>query len=327
MFKAILLERNNDATQSRVTHLEEDQLPPGEVSIDVAYSTLNYKDGMAITGTGPVVREWPMVPGIDLCGVVTSSSHADVKAGDPVIVNGWGLGETRWGGLTQKASVAGKMVVPLPPALTPRQAMGIGTAGYTAMLCVLALERQGITPDLGQVLVTGANGGVGSFAIALLSGRGYQVVASTGRSQEAEALRSLGACEVIDRATLAGAGKPLQKERWAAAIDTVGSHTLANICAGLQYGGVVAACGLAQGMDLPATVAPFILRSITLRGIDSVYAPLSVRKEAWDCLARELDASTIDSIVTDISLAQAIPMASTLMDGKVRGRLVVDVNR
>ena len=326
MFKAILLERDNGATRAQLTDLDDDRLPAGEIVVQVAYSTLNYKDGLAITGKAPVVRDWPMVPGIDLCGTVLHSRRADIKEGDSVIVNGWGLGETRWGGLAQKASVDGAMVVPLPAALTPRQAMGIGTAGYTAMLCVLALEQQGIGPDQGSILVTGANGGVGSFAITLLARRGYQVVASTGRMQEADTLRALGAAEVIDRASLGEAGKPLQKERWAGAIDSVGSHTLANICASLKYGGVVAACGLAQGMDLPATVAPFILRGVTLKGIDSVYASQQTRREAWECLASELDAEAIDRIVHEIPLSSAIDQAATLMDGKVRGRLVVDVN-
>jgi len=326
MFKAILLEKDNGATRAQVASLEEDRLPQGEIAIDVAYSTLNYKDGLAITGKGPVVREWPMVPGIDLCGTVTASTRDGVKAGDRVIVNGWGLGEVRWGGLAQKARVGGDMVVPLPAAFTPQQAMGIGTAGYTAMLCVLALERHGVTPDKGEVLVTGANGGVGSFAVALLARRGYRVVASTGRPDQAEALRALGAADVIDRATLSEAGKPLQKERWAGAVDSVGSHTLANICASLRYGGTVAACGLAQGMDLPASVAPFILRGVTLAGIDSVYAPQALRKQAWDCLAKEVDASVIGQIAAEIPLSEAIPMAATLLAGKVRGRVVVDVN-
>jgi len=326
MFKAILLERDNGATRAQVTSLAEDRLPQGDVAIDVAYSTLNYKDGLAITGKGPVVREWPMVPGIDLCGTVTSSDHAGVKAGEKVIVNGWGLGEVRWGGLAQKARVSGDMVVKLPAAFTPQQAMSIGTAGYTAMLCVLALERHGVTPDKGDILVTGANGGVGSFAIALLARRGYRVVASTGRMNEAEPLRALGAADVIDRATLAEAGKPLQKERWAGAVDTVGSHTLANICASMRYGGTVAACGLAQGMDFPSTVAPFILRGVTLAGIDSVYAPLALRQQAWDCLAREVDASVIGSIAAEIPLAEAIPQAAVLLAGQVRGRLLVNVN-
>lgn len=327
MFKAILLERDNDgATRAQVSDLAEDQLPEGEVSIDVAYSTLNYKDGLAITGKGPVVRQWPMVPGIDLCGTVTSSDRPGVNVGDQVIVNGWGLGEVRWGGLAQKARVAGDMVVRLPAAFTPRQAMGIGTAGYTAMLCVLALERHGITPDKGDVLVTGANGGVGSFAVALLSRRGYRVVASTGRPDQAEALLTLGAAEIIARNTLSEAGKPLQKERWAAAVDSVGSHTLANICASLRYGGVVAACGLAQGMDFPSSVAPFILRGVTLAGIDSVYAPLELRQKAWDALASEVGSSTIDTIAADIALADAIPVAEELLAGRVRGRVIVDVN-
>jgi acrylyl-CoA reductase (NADPH) len=325
MFKAILLERDANATAARVASLEEASLPEGEVSIDVEFSTLNYKDGLAITGKGPVVRNWPMVPGIDLAGRVTASSHSGFRAGDPVVLNGWGVGETRWGGLAQKARMPGSYLIPLPAGLSTRQAMGIGTAGYTAMLCVLALERHGVTPDKGEVLVTGANGGVGSFAIAILARRGYRVVASTGRTGEADSLRALGAADVLDRNTLSAPGKPLQKERWAGAIDTLGSHTLANICASMRYRGVVAACGLAQGMDLPATVAPFILRGVTLAGIDSVYAPLPERLEAWKCLAGELDPKAIDAIASEISLDEVIPNASALMEGRIKGRVIVNV--
>jgi acrylyl-CoA reductase (NADPH) len=325
MFKALLLERDGSATVARVTSLDEARLPEGDVSIDVEYSTLNYKDGLAITGKGPVVRTWPMVPGIDLAGTVTASSHAGFRAGDKVVLNGWGVGETRWGGLAQKARVPGECLIPLPAGLSSRQAMGIGTAGYTAMLSVLALERHGVSPDKGEVLVTGANGGVGSFAIAILARRGYRVVASTGRTAEADGLRALGAAEVIDRTALSAPGKPLQKERWAGAIDSLGSHTLANMCASMRYRGVVAACGLAQGMDLPASVAPFILRGVTLAGIDSVYAPLPERLEAWKCLARELDPKAIDAIASEISLDEAIPSASALMEGRIKGRVIVNV--
>ena len=326
MFKAILLEREEKTTIAQVTQLDDNQLPPDEVSIDVDYSTLNYKDGLAITGKSPVVRTWPMVPGIDLSGTVTASSNPDIKVGDQVVVNGWGMGETRWGGFAQKANVSSKMIVKLPAGISTRQAMGIGTAGYTAMLCVLALERHGITPDKGDVLVTGANGGVGSFAVALLARRGYRVVASTGRPHDSAALKELGAADIIDRSTLSEAGKPLQKEQWAGAIDSVGSHTLANICASTRYGGVVAACGLAQGMDFPSSVAPFILRGVTLAGIDSVYASQQLRQQAWDCLAKEVNASIIDTITTEIALADAISMAPKLLAGEVRGRIIVDVN-
>jgi acrylyl-CoA reductase (NADPH) len=325
MFKAILLEREESATTAEITWIDEARLPEGDVSIDVHYSTLNYKDGLAITGKGPVVRNWPMVPGIDLAGTVTASGHAGFRIGDPVLLNGWGVGELRWGGLAQKARVPGDFLIPLPVGLTCRQAMGIGTAGYTAMLSVLALERHGVTPDKGDVLVTGANGGVGSFAVAILAQRGYRVTACTGRANEAEHLRALGAADVISRNTLSGPGKPLQKERWAGAVDSVGSHTLANICAGMRSGGVVTACGLAQGMDLPMTVAPFILRGVTLAGIDSVYASIPNRLLAWERLAHEIDAKAIDAIVSEISLDEAIPTATALMEGLIRGRVVVNV--
>ncbi|MGV3652830.1 MAG: MDR family oxidoreductase [Noviherbaspirillum sp.] len=325
MFKAILLQREDNATRAELTSLDEASLPEGDVTVDVEYSTLNYKDALAITGKGPVVRTWPMVPGIDLAGTVAASGDARFKPGDRVLLNGWGVGELRWGGLAQKARLPADTLIPLPSAFTSRQAMGIGTAGYTAMLCVLALERHGVTPDKGEILVTGANGGVGSFAIALLSRRGYRVVASTGRMGEADRLRELGAAEVIDRATLSNPGKPLQKERWAGAVDSVGSHTLANVCAAMRYRGVVAACGLAQGMDFPATVAPFILRGVTLAGIDSVQAPLPDRLHAWECLAREIDGAAIDAIVSDIPLEEVIPAASALLEGGIKGRVAVKV--
>ncbi len=327
MFKAIVLEKTDAGVLAEVRELADDALPEGDVTIRVDYSTLNYKDGLAITGKAPVVRKYPMVPGIDLAGTVEASSHAGWKAGDRVVLNGWGVGETHWGGLAQKARLRGDWLVPLPAAFTAQQAMAIGTAGYTAALCVLALERHGVTPAQGEILVTGASGGVGSVVIALLAKRGYTVVAATGRLQEAAYLKSLGAAEVIDRAQFAEAGKPLGKERWAGAVDTLGSHTLANICATARYGATVTVCGLAQGMELPASVAPFILRGVTLAGIDSVMAPLPARLAAWQRLASDLDPALLGTIGHCVGLAEAIPEARRLMEGTVRGRVVVDVNR
>ena len=327
MFNAILLERPEAGFSASLARLDDSQLPVGDVTVRIDYSTLNYKDGLAISNSSPVVRKWPMVPGVDFAGTVEASDHPDWQAGDKVILNGWGVGETHWGGLAQKARVQGQWLVALPEAFSSWQAMAIGTAGYTAMLCVQALEKHGITPLRGPVLVTGANGGVGSVAIILLAKLGYQVVASTGRLGETEHLKALGAAEVIDRASLSAPGKPLGKERWAAAVDTVGSHTLANVCAGLRYGGVVAACGLAQGMDFPGSVAPFILRAITLAGIDSVLAPLAVRSSAWERLAQELDTEKLQAITREVSLAEALTVAPQILAGQVRGRVVVDVNR
>lgn len=327
MFKGILIEKDDAGYRATLSDIDEAQLPEGDVTVNVQYSTLNYKDGLAITGKGPVVRKFPLVPGIDLVGTVESSSHEGIAVGDAVVLNGWGVGEGHWGGLAQKAKLKGEWLVPLPAAFTPKQAMAIGTAGYTAMLCVLALERHGVTPDKGEILVTGANGGVGSVAVALLAKLGYTVVASTGRPQEADYLKSLGAAEIIDRAQFSAAGRPLAKERWAGAVDTVGSHTLANVCVSTRYRGVVTACGLAQGMDFPATVAPFILRGVTLAGVDSVMCPRVDRLEAWARLARDLDVSKLDLITHEIALSDAIPAASDLLDGKIRGRVVVDVNR
>lgn len=327
MFNAIVIEKDEQGYRATHQVLDEAQLPEGDVTIDVAYSTLNYKDGLAITGLGPVVRTFPLVAGIDLAGTVTQSSHPRFKAGDAVVLNGWGVGEKHWGGLAQKARLSGDWLIPLPEGITPRQAMAIGTAGYTAMLCVQALQKQGVTPELGDILVTGASGGVGSFAIMLLNRLGYRVVASTGHLDEADYLRTLGASEVIDRAQFSEPGRPLQKERWAGAVDTVGSHTLANVCASLKYQGTVAACGLAQGMDLPASVAPFILRSITLAGVDSVMRPYSDRVSAWQALAQTVDFSLIDTICTEIGLADVADTAHTLMTGNIRGRVIVDVNR
>jgi acrylyl-CoA reductase (NADPH) len=295
--------------------------------LSVDYSTLNYKDALAISGKVPVVRQFPMVPGIDLAGHVVESQDGSLRVGDKVVLNGWGIGESHWGGLAQLARVQSQWLIPLNPAFTPRQAMAIGTAGYTAMLCILALERHGIKSAAGEVLVTGAAGGVGTVAVAVLAKLGFTVVAATGRAQEADFLKRLGAAEVLDRALLAGPGKPLAKERWAAVIDVVGSHTLANACASVRYGGVVAACGLAGGMDFPATVAPFILRGVTLAGIDSVNCPRPLRIEAWNRLARDLDIGKLDLLTEEIGLSQAVEKAGAFLQGQVRGRLVVDTQR
>ena len=326
MFKGIVVEKDADGYRASVSELDEGRLPAGDVTVQVEYSTLNYKDGLAITGKGPVVRSFPMVPGIDFAGVVQQSDHPDFKAGDRVVLNGWGVGETHWGGLAQRARVKGDWLIPLPQRFGSKEAMAIGTAGYTAMLCVMALERHGLKAGQGPVLVTGANGGVGSFAIALLAGLGHHVVASTGRPEESEYLRRLGAAEVIDRKELSEPGKPLQKERWSAAVDSVGSHTLANVCAQLRYGGAVAACGLAQGLDLPASVAPFILRGVNLLGIDSVMRPKADRLAAWDRLAQDLRGPILEDIAAEIALSEAIDAADRLMRGKIRGRVVVNPN-
>ena len=327
MFKAILITQTDSTREAKLADIDDAQLPEGDVTVRIDYSTLNYKDGLAITGKSPVVRKYPMVPGIDFAGAVAASSHPDWKPGDKVVLNGWGVGEGHWGGLAQKARVKGDWLVPLPAALSAKQAMAIGTAGYTAMLCVLAVEKHGVKPADGEILVTGAGGGVGGVAIAVLAKLGYTVVASTGRPQEAEYLKSLGATEIVDRAQFSAPGKPLQKERWAAAVDSVGSHTLANVCATTKYRGAVAACGLAQGMDFPATVAPFILRNVTLYGIDSVMCPKPLRLEAWSRLARDLDPKKLDTITHEIALKDAIGAGADILAGKVRGRIVVDVNR
>lgn len=326
MFKGILIEKNEDSYSATLQDIDESVLPEGDVSIDVDYSTLNYKDGLAITGSSPVVRKFPMIPGIDLVGKVTRSDCDKFSAGDTVLLNGFGVGEVHCGGLAQKARLKSDWLIKLPEGISGSQAMAIGTAGYTAMLCVLALEKDGVTPDKGEILVTGANGGVGSFAISLLAKLGYTVVASTGRVNESAYLKSLGASEIIDRKTMSEKGRPLAKERWAGAVDSVGSHTLSNVLASTKYGGTVAACGLAQGMDLPASVAPFILRGVTLRGIDSVMRPLADREEAWARLAELLDDSDFSEISRPIGLSEAIDTAKDLLDGKVRGRVVVDVN-
>ena len=326
MFKGILLNKTDAGTLAKIADINESDLPEGDVTIRVDYSTINYKDGLAITGKAPVVRKFPMVPGIDGVGTVEESNSPLWKASDKVVLNGWGVGEGHWGCLAQKARLKGEWLVALPAAFTTKQAASIGTAGYTAMLCVLALEKHGVTPDKGEIIVTGAAGGVGSVAIALLAKRGYTVVASTGRMNEADYLKALGASEVIDRATLSAPGKPMTKERWAGAVDTVGSHTLANVCAATKYLGVVIACGLAQGMDFPSNVAPFILRGVSLVGIDSVMAPKAVRTEAWARLASDLDRAKLDAMTTEVSLAQAIAKAPEILAGQVRGRLVVNVN-
>ena len=325
MFKSLQLNKSDAGFSAAITDTEVAQLPAGEVRVAVEYSTLNYKDGLAITNQGPVVRNWPMVAGIDGAGTVLESSHADWKAGDKFIHNGWGLGETRWGLMSERASLQGDWLVRLPAVFTTRQAMAIGTAGYTAMLCVMALEKNGVTPAAGEVLVTGATGGVGSVAVALLGKLGYTVVAATGKASEETYLKQLGASSVIARAELSVPGKPLQKERWAAVVDAVGSQTLANACAQTRYGGVVAACGLAQGADFPTTVLPFILRTITLTGVDSVMAPLALRQQAWARLALDLDPARLEAMVEDVPLARAVEKAHELMAGKVRGRIVVKI--
>lgn len=327
MFKAILVEKDPAGSRASLKELDEAQLPEGDVTVRVEWSTVNYKDGLALTGRGPVVRKFPLVAGIDLAGTVESSAHGGWQPGDRVLLNGFGVGETHWGGLAQRARVKGDWLVPLPAAFTTRQAMAIGTAGYTAMLCVLALEKHGLKPGDGDVLVTGASGGVGSVAVALLAKLGHRVTASTGRTAEADWLRALGAAAVIDRAELSAPGKPLGRERWAAVVDSVGSHTLANACSQTRARGAVAACGLAQGMEFPASVAPFILRGVTLYGIESVQAPLPLRREAWERLARDLDPGKLDAITREIALGEAVRAGAEILDGKVRGRLVVDVNR
>lgn len=332
MFKALLVTKTEEAGYAcSLVDLDEALLPAGgDVTVRVEWSTINYKDGLAITGKAPVVRSFPLVPGIDFAGTVVASDHARWKVGDQVILNGFGVGEGHWGGLAQMARVKGDWLVALPDGLSTRDAMALGTAGYTAMLCVQALQRhwaaQGVKPGDGEVLVTGAGGGVGGVAVALLSAMGHSVVASTGRAQEAEYLKGLGATEVIERSALSAAGKPMQKERWMGVVDSVGSHTLANACASTRYGGAVAACGLAQGMDFPASVAPFILRGVALYGIDSVMAPMAKREAAWRQLAQDLDRGKLQAITQEISLSQALNAGPAILAGQVRGRLVVNVN-
>lgn len=327
MFKAIQIEKDEAGYRAAIKEIDEQHLPEGDVTVRVTHSTLNYKDALAITGKGPVVRKFPMVPGIDLVGVVEDSSHPEYAAGDWVVLNGWGVGEVHWGGLAQKARLNGDWLVPLPAEFLPQHAMAIGTAGYTAMLCVMALERHGVEPSDGEILVTGAAGGVGSVAVAVLAKLGYSVVAVTGRPQDSEYLKYLGAAEVLERSQFSSPGKPLGKERWAGAVDVVGSHVLANVCATTKYRGVVTACGLAAGMDFPATVAPFILRGVTLVGIDSVMCPRADRVMAWQRLATDLDVEKLGKISREVGLGDAIPLANSLLNGEVRGRVVVDINR
>jgi acrylyl-CoA reductase (NADPH) len=325
MFDAILIDKTEEGQRTALTSLETSALPEGDVLVDVAFSTLNYKDALALTGAAPVVRRFPMVPGIDFAGIVAESSHPDLRTGDRVILNGWGVGETHWGGLAGQARVRGDWLVKLPDGISLKQSMAIGTAGYTAMLCVLALERHGVTPASGEIVVTGAAGGVGSIALTLLAARGYTVAAVTGRPGEEAYLRSLGAASIVERAELTGTPRPLARERWAGAVDVAGSTVLANVISAMKYRGVVAACGLAAGMDLPTSVAPFILRGVTLAGIDSVMCPLSERVTAWQALADELDLHKLDAITTEIPLGQVIATAPEFLQGKVRGRIVVPV--
>lgn len=328
MFRALVVDKVDGGVVADLRDLEEAELPDGDVTVEVAYSTVNYKDGLAVTGRGPVVRKYPMVPGIDLAGTVLESRHPDFSPGDAVVLNGWGVGESHWGGFAGKARLRGDWLVPLPAAFTPAQAMAIGTAGYTAMLCVLGLEHQGITPERGDVIVTGASGGVGSVAVAVLGKLGYRVLASTGRPEEADYLRHLGAAEVIDRKDLSSPSKrPLGSERWIAAVDCVGSHTLANVLASTRYGGVVTACGLAQGMDLPASVAPFILRAVTLVGIDSVMATKDLRLKAWSRLASDLAVDKLETMTAEVGLGGVPQVAQDILAGRIRGRVVVDVKR
>jgi len=331
MFQAIVLNRNGEQFEAAVRSIPEDELerqtPGTDVLLEVEYSTVNFKDALALTNRSPIARRWPMVAGVDCAGRVAASPDPRWRVGDRVVLNGWGASEQHWGGLAQKARVRGEWLVALPSNFTTRQAMAIGTAGYTAALSVVALERLGLQPSQGDVLITGATGGVGSIAIALLAARGYRIVASTGKPAESDYLTRLGAAQIIDRKELAAPGKPLQTERWAAAVDSLGSHTLANVCAQIRRGGAVAACGLAQGMDLPATVAPFILRGVSLLGIDSVMAPLPRRQAAWQVLSESLDPARLESMVREVPLAGAFDVAREIMEGRNVGRVVVDVNR
>lgn len=325
MFNAILIEKDDDGYRAELKPVDEAVLPEGDVLVEVSHSTLNYKDALAITGKSPVVRQFPMIPGIDLVGTVLESQSDKFSVGDAVLLNGFGVGETHCGGLAERARLKSDWLIPLPSRFAPEQAMKIGTAGYTAMLCVMALEKQGVTPDKGKILVTGANGGVGSFAIYLLAKLGYSVVASTGRVDESDYLKQLGASEIIDRASLSEKGRPLGKEQWAGAVDSVGSQTLANVCSMIQYGGAVAACGLAGGFDLPATVMPFILRGVTLAGVDSVMRPTSDRLDAWQRLAELVSDDMLANVAEQITLNEAIPYAEKLLAGEVRGRIVVTI--
>jgi acrylyl-CoA reductase (NADPH) len=324
-FKAIVVEKTDGGQKVGLTDFDEANLMQGDVTVRVEWSTVNYKDGLALTGRAPVIRRFPMIAGIDFAGTVEASSHPQWKPGDRVILNGWGLGETHLGGYAEKARVKGDWLVRLPARNSTRGAMAIGTAGYTAMLAVMALERHGLQPGQGPVIVTGAAGGLGSIAVALLARLGFDVIASTGRSAEADYLRSLGAREIIERKELVGVAKPLGQERWAGGIDTVGSTTLANVLSMTRYGGAVAACGLAGGMDLPATVAPFILRGVSLVGIDSVMCPIERRREAWRRLASDLDAGKLAAMTSEIDLSGVIDAGRRIVEGGVRGRVVVRI--
>ena len=327
MFNALVLNKEEDQkATNEIKELDISMLPEGDVLVNIEYSTINYKDSLAITSASPIIKNFPMVPGIDFAGTVEESSNSNFKLGDKVILNGFGVGEKHWGGLSQKARVNGDWLVHMPKEFTSKQAMAIGTAGYTSMLCVLALENNGISPNSGEILVTGASGGVGSVAISLLSKLGYTVCASSGRNEHAEYLKSLGADNIIDRNELSEKGRPLNKERWAGAIDSVGSHTLANICASMKYGGTVAACGLAQGFDFPSTVMPFILRGVTLAGVDSVYCPLKDRIKAWERLATDLNMDHLNSMINIISLSEVEETTQKMLSGKTHGRIIVDVN-
>ena len=325
-FKAILIEKADSGQKTGLVDFDEAQLMDGDVTVRVEWSTVNYKDGLALTGKAPVVRRWPMIPGIDFAGTVERSNNKEFKPGDAVVMNGFGMGETHLGGYAEVARVKGEWLVPLPKGMSAKEAMEIGTAGYTAMLAVMALERHGIKPDRGPVVVTGAAGGVGSVAIAILGKQGFHVIASTGRAQESDYLKSLGAAEIIDRAELSGPAKPLAKERWGAGVDSAGSHTLANLLSMTKYGGAVAACGLAQGLDLPTSVAPFILRGISLLGIDSVYCPQAIRREAWKRLAAALDRKKLAAMTTEIPLAKVAEVGPAILAGKVRGRTLVRIS-
>jgi acrylyl-CoA reductase (NADPH) len=324
-FKAIVIDKADKGQSVSLADFDETHLMDGDVTVRVEWSTVNYKDGLALTGKAPVVRRFPMIPGVDLAGTVEASTHPRWKPGDKVICNGWGLGETHLGAYAQKARLNGDWLVPLPVSMRARDAMAIGTAGYTAMMAVIALERHGVTPDRGPIIVTGAAGGVGSVAVAVLAKLGYQVTASTGRVQESDYLKGLGATEIIDRKELSGPAKPLAKERWAGGIDAVGSHTLANILSATRYHGAVAACGLAGGMDLPGSVAPFILRGVALLGIDSVMCPIARRLEAWRRLETDLDRGKLAAMTSEVGFAEVISVAEPILAGQVRGRIVVKI--
>jgi len=326
MFDAILIEKDEDERRVALGQVEFAALEEGDVAVDVAWSTLNYKDALAITGSSPVVRSFPMVPGIDFAGIVTESRHADYKTGDRVVLNGWGVGEKHWGGLSKRAQVKGDWLVPLPDGISLRQAMAIGTAGYTAMLCVIALEEAGLTPEMGEVVVTGASGGVGSVATTLLAAKGYRVAAVTGRLNEAGYLKDLGAASIVNREELSEQARPLNKERWAGAVDVAGGMVLANVLSMMKYRGVVAACGLAASMDLPTSVAPFILRGVTLRGVDSVMCPKPERVAAWSRLATDLDMRKLESMVAEVPMEDVIETAPRFLKGDVRGRVIIPVS-